>query len=225
MLGAKTEKITFERASEVLAYCPDTGELRWKIGRAGVCAGELAGTVTSQGYLQICIDYAQHRGHRLAWLLMTGQMPREIDHVDRNRLNNRWSNLREVAPGENQKNRGTPKNNTSGFMGVSFVRRDGTWRCAFQCDKRRYSLNGFTSAELASKAYEGLRAKYGRALLPAANDCPSGRLILSPVFTSSPGVRAVDSPSAGAAFPVAAQSLRAGRDPVTEFSHYSQIHK
>jgi len=65
----------------------------------------------------------------------------------------------------------------------------------------------------------------GRALPAAANDCPSDRLILSPVHTSSPGVRAVDSPSAGAAFPVAAQSLRAGRDPVTEFSHYSQIHK
>ncbi|MDD0156969.1 HNH endonuclease signature motif containing protein, partial [Shigella flexneri] len=59
--------------------------------------GKVAGTI-SYGYNAINIDGVRYFAHRLAWLYVYGEWPKqEIDHIDRNRRNNAISNLRDVS--------------------------------------------------------------------------------------------------------------------------------
>jgi len=60
--------------------------------------------------------------HRL--IMGAGKGDPQVDHRDRNRLNNRKKNLRFATWSENQLNKGLPKNNTTGFRGVSINIRD-----------------------------------------------------------------------------------------------------
>jgi hypothetical protein len=72
------------------------------------------------------IDYSAltgvlYREHRLAWLYMTGEWPtHEIDHINGDRVDNRFCNLREATASENRWNSRKRVNNTSGYKGVSW---------------------------------------------------------------------------------------------------------
>lgn len=72
-----------------------------------------------------------------------------VDHVNRNTLDNRRKNLRVVTHSENQMNRPAPKNNTSGYKGVHYHKRDKTFRVTI-CKKR---LGSFKTARSAARAY------------------------------------------------------------------------
>lgn len=80
------------------------GELR-RTGR-GRGTSKKTGSVNSLGYHRVKIDGKQYFSHHLVFAIHHGRWPKETDHIDRNRLNNRIENLREVTRKENQKNRG-----------------------------------------------------------------------------------------------------------------------
>jgi hypothetical protein len=127
---AKPRILTAARLREMLHYNPKTGQFsrlkpvkgrRPKVGSIG----------TTWGYHLIGIDWHQYHAHRLAWLWMTGEWPKYgIDHINRNRLDNRWSNLRDVPHRVNQANKGIMKTNTSGVVGVSWSNK-GYWLIHF----------------------------------------------------------------------------------------------
>lgn len=85
--------LTQKRLLAVLNYDPKSGLFKWTHG-AG--AGTIAGTRhDGRGFLKVSIDGERHFLHRLAWLWMTGAMPRtNVEHADGDRSNNRWANLR-----------------------------------------------------------------------------------------------------------------------------------
>lgn len=85
--------LTQKRLREVLRYDPATGVFNWVKGER---RGRVAGTPHDvRGALKVSIDNQRHLLHRLAWLWMTGALPRSnIAHVDGDYSNNRWSNLR-----------------------------------------------------------------------------------------------------------------------------------
>jgi hypothetical protein len=101
-------RITPEYVRELLDYDPETGELTWRETKSGRTS-KIAGTVQPchNGYRRkVVIDYGMYMAHRVIWLWMTGKWPRgDIDHKDRNGLNNRWTNLHVVTKAENNKNR------------------------------------------------------------------------------------------------------------------------
>lgn len=111
--------LTAEYVRAILDYETETGLFRWKTrsfddGRITKIwntkhAGKIAGTVCVQGYVAIGVDDHPRKAHRLAWLWVTGEWPVEVDHKDRNRANNRWSNLRHADDSTNQHNRGISK--------------------------------------------------------------------------------------------------------------------
>lgn len=93
---------------ERFEYDPDTGviwhrkrDLSGEQKRADHCHKQ-------HGYHSVMATYQKQphllRAHRLAFALQTGRWPTIIDHIDRDRANNRWSNLRETTPSENRRN-------------------------------------------------------------------------------------------------------------------------
>ena len=79
----------------------------------------------SDGYYIGTIDGTFYKLHRVIWKIMTGIDPDQIDHIDGNRQNNKFTNLRDVTLAENAKNRAIPSNNKSGCIGVYFWDHDG----------------------------------------------------------------------------------------------------
>lgn len=64
-------------------------------------------------------SFGNYSNHRLAFFLMLGRWPvGEVDHIDRDKTNNRWSNLREVPRAKNLRNRGPNRNSKTGIRGV-----------------------------------------------------------------------------------------------------------
>ena len=140
--------LTQKRLREVLNYDPSTGIFTFAKGRR---KGDVAGTQHDvRGFMKVAIDGERHLLHRLAWLWMTGMMPRwNIEHCDRDRTNNRWSNLREGVRGQKRQHRPTL---------VEPTHRNGVWRAGdkfeamIEVDGIRLNLGRFTTADLAADA-------------------------------------------------------------------------
>jgi HNH endonuclease/AP2 domain len=91
----------------------------------------------------------------LLHLILLGKAPRgkEWDHEDRDKLNNRRLNLRAITHLDNTRNRSLQINNTSGFRGVSWYRRDSRWRAQIKIRGHKKFLGLFDSKYEAAFAY------------------------------------------------------------------------
>lgn len=157
--------VTAEYVRSRLDYNPETGEFTWraKPGSGHYArafntqyAGTTAGTRSWNGYIRIALPGASYSAHRLAWLHFYGEWPPEdmrIDHIDRNRVNNRISNLRLATNSQNRMNSGLFANNTSGFKGVQFDRSFGKFVARLRVDGRDRYVGCFDRAEDAAQAY------------------------------------------------------------------------
>jgi hypothetical protein len=99
-----------EQLREVFSYDSETGALTWKVSTGNrVKAGALVGNL-SDGYLQVQLGPHRLRVHRVAWYLHHGTDPGPllVDHIDRDRTNNRATNLRLVDARGNQANSRCP---------------------------------------------------------------------------------------------------------------------
>lgn len=78
----------------------------------------------------------------------------EVDHINRNGLDNRRSNMRVVTHAQNAKNLSLRKNNTSGFHGISFRSDIGKWCAQIRDNGRKRYLGLYATAEDAARAYD-----------------------------------------------------------------------
>lgn len=88
--------------------------------------------------------------------LMRPPEGKQVDHINRDRLDNRRSNLRLCTKAENLRNKCTYKNNLSGFKGVRFYRwnKQEKWVARIRMDGKLIHIGTFKTAELAAKAYD-----------------------------------------------------------------------
>ena len=103
--------------------------LVWKVNQGRAKKGQEAGTPDGKGYLQVKFKYHKYRNHRIVYFLNTGVDPEEkqVDHVDRDILNNKISNLRLATNSQNQFNTNKRKDNTSGVVGVYWFAQHKKW--------------------------------------------------------------------------------------------------
>lgn len=150
-----------EKVREYLQYNPETGIfLRIKKRKGGVRVGDRAGAVMNTGYRLIRLDGVQILEHRLAFLLMTGAIPEEIDHKNGNPADNRWTNLRSVRRSQNMWNAAVSKRNSSGRKGVSRHTQNGGWVARILVDGQTKHLGCFRQFSDAVRAGEQAEAKY-----------------------------------------------------------------
>lgn len=152
---------TLEELQALLAYDPETGTFRWKVDRCWRApAGAVAGSLDkSTRYWQITMKFEgkvkRYLAHRLAIWFMTGSLPQwQADHIDGDRINNRWSNLRDVPQVINLQNqRRVRRTNKLGVMGVQFHRQKGRYVARLTTDGRTQVLGYFKTADEAHGAY------------------------------------------------------------------------
>ncbi|MFV8757422.1 HNH endonuclease signature motif containing protein [Yersinia enterocolitica] len=157
------KELTQERLKELLNYEPDTGVFTWLVYRSfRAVAGSVAGrTNMTTGYIEIQIAGRRYKGHRLAWLYMTGeQASGHIDHVNEVKVDNRIGNLRVATRAENKRNVGITKANKSGAKGV--YKQGNRWIALAQMDGKKYRLGSFMCVDDAAKAYDSFcQQSYG----------------------------------------------------------------
>lgn len=119
------------RLRQHLRYDPETGDIVWLVKRtknATANVGDLAGGIDENGYRRIMFDGKKYRAHRLAFLFMGYDMPEQVDHINGNRADNRWANLRAADPNINAKNARRRTNTKAALTGVSFSKQQSKWK-------------------------------------------------------------------------------------------------
>lgn len=87
------------------------------------------------------------------FILRLDQVGMHVDHIDANGLNNTKHNLRLCTHSQNQQNMQKPKNNTSGFKGVSWNKRDQKWRANITINHKNIHIGRFDTIFDAANAY------------------------------------------------------------------------
>lgn len=146
-----------EKLRALLEYDPATGILRWKSRGDphwdGRWAGKRAGCVRKQdGYRVIHIGCLNYRSARVIWALVRGQWPsRNVDHKNRDRVDDRWSNLRLATDSQNAANQGTRSDNLLGIRGVRRLKKG--YAARIMRAGKSVHLGLFETQEAAQHAY------------------------------------------------------------------------
>lgn len=147
------QELTHEYLLSILDYDKESGLFVRIVRRGGYKIGSIAGTVDDEGYIEITIDGKDYSAARLAWFYVYGEWPlKTIDHKDRDKTNNAFSNLREADHTSQNRNRNKIKNCSSPYKGVSKI--GNRWRAQITlANSKPKHLGSFQTEEEAYAAY------------------------------------------------------------------------
>lgn len=148
-------------------YDPETGILTWRerprehfptfagmVASNAKYAGKQAGKCLSKGYPQVGFLGKTWPCHRIIWKMVTGKDPDQIDHINHDRADNRWSNLRSANEQQNHFNMPRYRNNRSGFKGVHRHSQNQKWIAQIRSNGRSRHIGSFDTVEAAKAAYD-----------------------------------------------------------------------
>lgn len=150
--------ITQKRLKELVYYNEETGLFSRKMKKSH---NAKCGYIGHGGYVRISVDNQQYYAHRLAWLYMYGDMPKEIDHIDNNPSNNSKNNLRSVSHKTNQRNMKLHKHSKSGVSGVFFDKKLNKWISYITVDGKRKHIGCFVQKQEAVNSRKEHEKKHG----------------------------------------------------------------
>lgn len=119
--------------------------------------GDVPGSLHHTGYYQTKIDNKLYGNHRIIYCMFNNIEMTDIgfiDHIDQNKQNNHPSNLRKATRSQNGRNRRKLKNNTTGYIGVSFHKITEKFVANIRNDNKNKHIGLFTTAESAAHAYD-----------------------------------------------------------------------
>jgi hypothetical protein len=138
--------VNIEDFSELI-YKPETGLFYRKVKPE-----QSIGITTKSGYVVFRVKKKLQYAHRIAFFISFGYEPNMVDHINRNRSDNRLVNLREADATLNAQN-------SKGY-GATKPKHTKKWASAITCNRKRIHLGYFDSAEEANKAYLLAKQKY-----------------------------------------------------------------
>ena len=142
---------------EYFRYDPGSGKIYWRKRKGPRRApGEEAGYLQKGGgYWHIRFNRKGILGHRVAWFLYYSYWPKEIDHINGVKNDNRIDNLREVSRRDNCCNR---REHREGRL-VGASRNGGKWEARIKIGGRTKHLGHFNTEAEAHEAYMKARRK------------------------------------------------------------------
>jgi len=178
MADTKTqEEIDPKMVQRAFRYCPRTGQFwfrerpaDWfrspavaKSWNARFGGKPVAQTYHQRGYHLLTFRNRKIRAHRAAFACELGHWPYgEVDHINGDPADNRWSNLRVCSHRLNRVNTGGWKNSSSRFVGVSWHRMAGKWMAQYNADGVNHYLGLYDSAMEAARARDAaVRRRFG----------------------------------------------------------------
>lgn len=146
------KNLSGEELRRRLHYDPETGIFTWIDCKRPDKNGKQAGTINTSGYIQISFVGKLYLAARLVFLYMTDSWPtQEVDHKNRDKLDNRWINLSEASDSIQMHNRNKFGKNRSLPVGVCFVK--SLYIAQIQKDKKHYYLGSYQTPFEAEAAY------------------------------------------------------------------------
>ena len=157
--------LTAEQVRELFDYDEENGWLIRKKDEYGRAVNRPCGHKPTHssgyGYGKVRIGGKDYLAHRIIWLWYYGTWPEgDIDHINRNKIDNRIDNLRVVSKSENGHNQNIHRTNTSGYPGVSWHKASKKYQARIMGDNKRINLGFFNAAEEAYRAYQLAKIKY-----------------------------------------------------------------
>ena len=158
-MNTKLIWITQAELKTLVDYNPVTGIFTHKKSYygSGGKVGRPAGSLCSKGYVIIRLNKKNYKAHRLAFLYMTGKFPEnQVDHINGNKSDNSWENLRAATQSENMCN--IPSKDI--VRGVYFNKKTQKWVVSISKNNVRYNIGSFTDLELAELVAIEAKDKY-----------------------------------------------------------------
>ena len=119
-----------------------------------------AGTISNVGYIAVMVNRKRYQAHRLIFLLHNGWLPEFIDHIDRDRVNNRIENLRAATKAQNQRNTPVRRDSSSGAKNVCWSHKLKKWVVRLRINNKPTHIGVFEDKDLAIFVASEYRDKY-----------------------------------------------------------------
>jgi hypothetical protein len=160
--------VTQEQLHDLFEYREDGNLIRRVAVRGpGGQIGRAIGSMSNGGkgrpekkYMTTKIAGQHYYVHKLIYLYHHGYAPEQVDHINRNALDNRIENMRAATNSQNCSNRRLFKNNTSGFRGVSWDKIHKKWASYVSFGGKRKTLGFYDDLHEAAKRSESARNEF-----------------------------------------------------------------
>jgi len=150
------------RLRQIVAYTlieeqdADLAKMTWHLNNGGYAARAVPRRQRRHGDSSTKLE-------RLHRVILRAPQGVEVDHINRNRLDNRRCNLRFATSGEQARNVSLNARNTTGYKGVSFLQGAQRWSATVKFEGAAYYMGVFRSPEAAAFAYDfAARALHGQ---------------------------------------------------------------